>query len=192
MTQREIDPMPHRIRLAALLSLAVVTLAGADDATQTITARELTFKAPAAWKKEQPKSSMRQAQFKVDPVQGDTESAELVLFVFPNGAGTVHANIDRWESQFVEADGKTPSAKVSKKKVKDLDVTCVEIAGRYVAAVTPGAAEKNNKAAHRLLGAIVETPTAGYYFKMVGPDKTMIAAREGFDAMIASIAKSVE
>ena len=184
--------MTHRFRLAAAVSLAVVLIAGADDETTTITARELTFKVPAAWKKEQPKSAMRQAQLKVDPVKGDTEPAELVLFVFPNGAGTVDANIDRWESQFVEAGGKTPKAKVDKKKGKGVDVTRVEISGRYVAAVSPGAAEKNNKAEYRLLGAIVETPTAGYFFKMVGPDKTMIGAREGFDAMIASIAKSGE
>ena len=85
--------MIRRSRAPFALSLAVVALAGADDALQTITASELTFKAPAAWKKETIRPGMRQAQFKVDPVKGDAEPAELVLFVFPNGAGTVQAAI---------------------------------------------------------------------------------------------------
>ncbi len=178
-----------RLSLAGLMTAAVIVIAGADDATQPIKAGELTFKVPTSWKKERPKSSMRQAQLKVEPVKGDTEPAELVLFAFPNGAGTVEANISRWESQFVEANGKTPKAKVAEKKGTNVEVTRVEISGRFVAAVTPGAAEKNNKPDSRLLGAIVQTPTAGYYFKMVGPDKTMIDARQAFDAMIASIAK---
>ena len=183
---------PSRMLLAALVAGMVSVLAGADDATQEITARELTFKVPAAWKKEQPKSSMRAAQITLAPVEGDKEPAELVLFAFPNGAGTVQANVARWESQFVDADGKTPKAEVEKKKGKNVDVTRVEIAGRYVTAVTPGGAEKNNKPDARLLGAIVETPTAGYFFKMVGPEKTMKAAKPGFDAMIASITKSAD
>ena len=182
--------MSNRIAPSLALALAVVGLAGADDALQTIKANELTFKAPAAWKKVAPKSAMRRAQLMVDPVGGDTEPAELVLFAFPNGAGTVDANIERWESQFVEAGGKTPKATVAKKKGTNIDVTRVEIAGRYVAAVTPGAAERNNKAEYRLLGAIVETPTAGYFFKMVGPDKTMVAARDAFDALIVSITRA--
>ena len=179
-----------RFGLAALMAAGVLALVGADDATQTIKAGELSFKAPAAWKKERPKTSMRQAQLKVEPVEGDKEPAELVLFAFPNGAGTIEANIERWESQFVGADGATPKAKVEKKKGKNVDVTRVEIAGRNVAAVSPGAAEKIDKPDQRLLGAIVETPRAGYFFKMTGPDKTMAAARPAFDAMIATITKS--
>ena len=59
-----------RFGLAALMAAAISTLAGADDATQTIRAGELTFKAPTTWKKERPKSTMRQAQLKVEPVEG--------------------------------------------------------------------------------------------------------------------------
>ena len=181
-----------RFGLAALMAVGVMAVVGADDATQTIKAGEMAFKVPSAWKKERPKSSMRQAQLKVEPAEGDKEPAELVLFAFPNGAGTVEANIERWESQFVGSDGATPKAKVEKKKGTNVDVTRVEIAGRFVAAVTPGAAEKNNKPESRLLGAIVQTPRAGYFFKMVGPDKTMLAAKPAFDAMIASMSKTDE
>ena len=37
-------------------------------------------------------------------------------------------------------------------------------------------------------GAIVTTPESGYFLKMVGPDKTMKAARPAFEAMIKTIA----
>jgi hypothetical protein len=181
-----------RAGIPAFVSAFVILVAGADDATQTIRGGELSFKVPTTWKKEQPKSSMRQAQIKVAPTDGDTEPAELILFAFPNGAGSVEANIERWESQFVGPDGATPKAQVDKKKGKNVDVVRVEVTGRFVAAVTPGADQKNNKPNSRLLGAIVTTPTAGYFFKMVGPDKTMIAARPGFDAMISSITKTDE
>ena len=44
-----------------------------------------------------------------------------------------------------------------------------------------------NKKDFRLLGAIVQTPSTGYFFKMIGPEKTMAAAEAGFDRLIASI-----
>ncbi len=178
-----------RYAAAPAVAFAVLLLAGADDATKPIKAGELAFEVPASWKVEQPRSQMRKAQLKVAPVEGDSEPAELVLFVFPNGAGTVEANIARWEQQFLGEDGKSAKAEVKKTKGKNVDATRVEVSGRYVAAVTPGADEKNNKPEYRLLGAIVQTPDAGYFFKMVGPDKTMKAARAGFDAMVVSIAK---
>jgi hypothetical protein len=178
-----------KLAAAPAVALAVLLLAGAEDATKPIKAGELAFDVPASWKAEQPRSQMRKAQLKVAPVEGDSEPAELVLFVFPNGAGTVEANIARWEQQFVGEGGKPAKAEVKKAKGKNVEATRVEVSGHYVAAVTPGAAEKNDKPDYRLLGAIVQTPEAGYFFKMVGPDKTMKAARAGFDAMVASIAK---
>jgi hypothetical protein len=178
-----------RYALPPAVALAVLLLTGADDATKPIKAGELSFDVPASWKTETPRPPMRKAQLKVAPAEGDSEPAELVLFVFPNGAGTVEANIARWEQQFVGEGGNPAKAEVKKTKGKNVDATRVEVSGHYVAAVTPGAAEKNDKPGYRLLGAIVQTPDAGYFFKMVGPDKTMKAARAGFDAMVTSIAK---
>lgn len=171
----------------ALVAAIVGAYATAQDAPQSIKAGALSFKAPAAWKKEQPKSAMRQAQMKIEPVAGDSEPAELVVFAFPNGAGSVESNIDRWEKQFVDADRRTPKAKVEKRKGMNVDVTRVEIAGRFVASVMPGAAAKNDKADYRLLGAIVESKDTGYFFKLTGPDKTVAAASKGFDGLIESM-----
>ena len=44
-----------------------------------------------------------------------------------------------------------------------------------------------NKPDFHLLGAIVQTPSTGYFLKMIGPEKTMAAAEADFDRLIASI-----
>ena len=179
--------MIHRSLTVGLVAALVGVALAEDEKTQTVKAGDLSFKAPASWKKDTPKSQMRKAQLKVAPVKGDDEPAELVVFVFPTAAGTVQANIERWEKQFVDADKSTPKAKVEKKKGINVDVTRVEVAGRYVAAMTPGSAEKNDKPNFRLLGAIVETKQGGYYFKLTGPEKTVADASKAFDALIESM-----
>jgi hypothetical protein len=175
-------------RRFGLGTMALVLLGlGADAPPQTIDAGGLTFQAPAAWKSTKPSSTMRRAQLKVDPVEGDTDPAELVVFAFPGGAGGVEANLQRWQSQFRDKDGKPPKLESKTVKGKNVDVIRVELAGRYVAPKFPGSAEVYDKADYRLLGAIVTTEDTGYFLKMVGPDKTMVAARPAFDELLGSI-----
>lgn len=173
------------------LSLAVMTLGfsltGADDPTETVNVKGMTFEVPKTWKSGKPSSSMRLAQYKIGPEKGDDEAAELVLFAFPGGGGTVDANLARWKSQFEGKDGKAPELKTETRKGKNVDVTFAETSGRYVAAVTPGAAEKFDKTDWSLLGAIVQTDNTGYYFKLIGPAKTVKAAKPGFEAMMKSM-----
>ncbi len=174
-------------RWVSALSLVATVAIAAEDKTQEIKAGALKFKAPAAWKSEKPKSVMRAATLKAGPADGDKEPAELVVFVFPGGAGGVDANVSRWETQFRNENDRAPKAKVSQKKGANCDVTKVEIAGRYVAPVTPGSSETLDKPSFKLLGAIVVTPEAGYFFKMIGPEKTMVDATKGFDELISSM-----
>jgi hypothetical protein len=175
----------------AAIVLGTIGLAlglGADAPPQTIDAGGLTFQAPAAWKSNPPSSPMRRAELKVPPVEGDKEPAELVVFAFPGGAGTVEANVQRWRSQFKDADGNPPRIESKTVKGKNVDVTRVETAGHYYPSQFPGRPKEPDRPNYRLLGAIVETPTTGYFIKMVGPDRTMLAARDAFDQTIASMA----
>jgi hypothetical protein len=166
---------------------AVLVAAGADGPSQKVDAGGLSFQAPASWKATKPTSTMRRAQLSVAPAEGDPEPAELVVFAFPGGAGTVEANLKRWRDQFRDDDGNPPPIDSKKVKGKNVDVTRVEAAGRYVAAEFPGSSKILNKPNFRLLGAIVETDRAAYFLKMLGPDKTMVAARPAFDELISSI-----
>jgi hypothetical protein len=171
----------------ALVLLPLGLVLGADGPTQTIDAGGLTFEAPAAWKSGRPTSSMRRAELKVSPVEGDQDPAELVVFAFPGGAGTVEANVKRWQSQFKDADGNPPRIESKSVPGKNVTVTRVETAGHYFPSQFPGRPKEPDRPHYRLLGAIVQTSETGYFLKMVGPDKTMQAARADFDQMIASM-----
>jgi hypothetical protein len=159
---------------------------GADAPTQTIDAGGLTFQVPSSWKSIPPSSSMRRAELRVAPAEGDKEPAELVVFAFPGGAGTVEANIKRWQGQFKDEDGNPPKIDSKVIKGKNVDVTRVETAGHYFPMTFPGQPKQVDRPNYRLLGAIVQAGETGYYLKMVGPDKTMQAARPDFDQLIAS------
>jgi hypothetical protein len=160
---------------------------GADAPTQTIDAGGLTFQVPTAWKSSPPTSTMRRAELKVAPAEGDTEPAELVVFAFPGGAGSVEANIKRWQGQFKDEKGNPPRIDSKTVKGKNVDVTRVETAGHYFPMTFPGQPKQVDRPNYRLLGAIVQAGETAYFLKMVGPDKTMQAARPDFDQLIASV-----
>ena len=168
-------------------SLVGLVAASPEDEVQNVQAGELTFKAPSAWKSEKPSSPMRKGQIKIKPAAGDDEGAELVITSFPGAVGGIEANVKRWEGGFQEADKSTAKAKVEKRKGLNVEVTRVEVAGRYVAAMMPGQPGKNDKPNYRLLGAIVPTAESTYFFKLTGPDRTVREATKGFDAMIESM-----
>jgi hypothetical protein len=66
-------------------------------------------------------------------------------------------------------------------------VTVVEIHGDYAGMSMPGApATPAKKPGWALLGAIVETspPT---FFKLTGPEKTLMLARADFDKLVESL-----
>jgi len=161
--------------------------ARADDAkTQEVDAGGLTFQAPADWKSTPPQSQMRRAQLKVPAAEGEA-SADLIVFAFPGGAGSVEANIERWERTFKDKNGDTPKADVKTVKGKNCEVTRVELAGSYTPTTFPGQAQQPNIEKARLLGAIVLTDRTGYFLRLVGPEKTVSAAKTAFDKMLGTM-----
>jgi hypothetical protein len=164
----------------------VLFVTGADDGTQTIDAKGLTFRVPEKWKSTPPSSSMRRAQLTIAAASGDTEPAELVVTAFPNRAGTVDQNIARWQNQFKTDEGKAPEIKREKVKGKNVDVTRAEVSGTYTDPFARGGPKP--KTGYRLLGAIVESKSGGQYFlKLVGPEKTVTAIKPEFDQMLGTI-----
>src|SRR5271165_6985834 len=83
----------------------VLTGSGADTPTRKIEVEGLSFAVPASWKSSKPASRMRLAELKVDAAEGDKEPAELLVFAFPGGGGTVEANIKRWQGFFKDGEG---------------------------------------------------------------------------------------
>ena len=74
---------------------------------------------------------MRRAQLKVEPIEGDDYPAELVVFAFDGGAGTVEANLERWQRLFKDKDGNPPKIESKKVKGKNVEVTRAETSGHY-------------------------------------------------------------
>ena len=120
---------------------------------QTVDAQGVKFQAPSAWKSVPSTSQMRRATLKIDPVEGDDFPGELVVFAFPGGAGSVDANIERWQKQFKDKDGNPPKIETKTVKGKNVDVTRAETSGHYFPAQF-GRPEPERPDA-RLLGAIV-------------------------------------
>ena len=104
--------------------------------------------------------------------KGDDDPAELVVFAFPGGAGTVDANVKRWQSQFKDTDGNPPKIESKTVKGKNVEVTRVETAGPVLpvdrSPAQPGARARQG---HRLLGAIVVTEQVGYFSRWSAPTR---------------------
>jgi hypothetical protein len=161
-------------------------LLGADEPKQTIDAKGLTFEAPKAWKSSPPTSEMRRAQLKAEPIEGDDYPAELIVFAFRGGAGTVEDNLTRWKKLFKDEDGNPPKIESKKVQAKNVEVTRAETSGHYYPASFGGRKEPDRPGA-RLLGVIVTGEKYSYYIRMVGPDKTMKKLKDDFDEMVKTI-----
>ncbi len=174
--------------IGALAAAAALALAlGADEPTKNVDAGGLSFKTPESWKSVPTNSPMRRAQLKVEPAPGDDYPAVLVVYAFPGGAGSVEANLKRWQGQFKDADGNPPKIESKTVKGKNTEVTRVETAGHYKPGAIPGMAPEPERENARMLVAIVTTARVSYFLKMVGPDKTMNSLKPSFEALIASL-----
>jgi hypothetical protein len=149
---------------------------------------ELHLDVPKEWEKGATSSPMRVAEFVLPGPGGD---AELVVFRFKGGAGGVEANVERWKGMFQPPEGKSIDdiTKTGTLEVGDLDVTTVDISGRYVAAVRPGADETLDEADYRMLAAIIEGSGDPFFLKGTGPQKTLDVWADAFTTMLQSVAK---
>jgi hypothetical protein len=141
-------------------------------------AADVAWDPPAAWTTVPSASPMRKATYKIARAAGDPEDAELTVTA---ASGGVDANVKRWSGQFGDAAAKTES-----RKVNGLAVTVVEIKGTYASGGMMGA-PTTPKEKFMLLGAVVEGGPQLYFFKMTGPEKTVVSAKKDFDALVSSV-----
>lgn len=144
----------------------------------------MSWTAPANWSVEPPSSAMRRAQYRVPGPGGD---GECVVFYFgPNEGGDVRGNVERWASQFPQADGSPAQPRTSEIKVGPIPVTMVEIRGTFAGGMgsAPTGGPKEN---YMLLGAVAKGPDANWFFKFIGPAQTVEAHRAAFQSMIKTL-----
>src|SRR6266850_4921946 len=167
-----------------LVLLTLVSPTFAADTVRTEAAR-LRFVVPAAWTRVPAPSDFRAAQWKIPRAAEDKDDGTLVLYYFGEGkGGGVQENLDRWYAQFTQPDGRPSrdAATVTMKTVNGLRVTAVDLSGNYEG-MGMGGAKDAAKPGYRMLAAVVEGEGGPWFFKALGPEATMAAAKSGFDAM---------
>ncbi|HEY4013173.1 MAG TPA: hypothetical protein VGM06_07535 [Polyangiaceae bacterium] len=135
-----------------------------------------------------PKSPARMAEYVVPRAGADAEDAEVTVMTFgPRQGGTVDDNVKRWMDQFQPA---LPTPRRMTRDINGMHVTFVEVAGTFAGNMMPNRQNlvaPQSKAGWRLIGAIVESPSGLWFFKMTGPDLTVRGGAREFEDMVRSV-----
>jgi len=144
----------------------------------------LSSRAPADWKEVEGARQFRYKEFSL-PRQGDDKAdAELIIFYFgEGGGGGVDANIARWKGMFEPPAGKTVDdiAKKEELKIGNVKATYLDLTGTYLFKPFPMAPRAEPRPNHRMIGVIFESPKGPYFFRLVGPEKTVTYHKKAFD-----------
>lgn len=172
--------------LSGLACLCLPAFASqAQEATKiSLADGQILLKAPAEWKKVQPKSNIIEYEFSApaDALEGD-EKARITIM---GAGGSVDANIERWYGQFEQPDGKSTkdAAKLEKFTVDGLTVHWVDVTGSFKDTMGGGPFSGGRtvlRQDYRMLGAIIVSQQQGQYFiKMTGHKDVVDTLAEGF------------
>jgi len=147
------------------------------------------FQIPAGWVETQPSSRMRKAQFTLPRSNDDSEDGELTVFYFGSGqGGSTEANINRWIGQISQPDGSSSraKAKIIRGDVSGFKITQVDVSGTLQASRMPGVPQRPARTGYRLLGVVLESSEGPWFFKLVGPEKTIGRWEGSFQKFIES------
>ena len=148
-----------------------------------------TMEVPSGWVEQTPRSRMRRAQFALPRESGDSEDGELTVFYFGMGqGGSTEANISRWIGQVSQPDGSSSrdKAKIRQSKVSGFRMTEVYVSGTLKASNMPGVPQRPARTGYQLLGAVLESSQGPWFFKLIGPEKTISRWTDSFRQFIAS------
>ncbi len=142
----------------------------------------LGFDLPAPFRSEPPASPMRLFQA---AVAGEAGPAELVLFHFGAGqGGGVEANIERWLGQFERPAGSEPERGVFPSGA--FQVTWIDVSGTLLPSGM-GMGPTTPQPGSRLFGAVVEGDGGPWFFKLTGPEATVVTVREPLLGMLRAL-----
>ncbi len=135
----------------------------------------ITFTPPSHWKNLEP-SGMRQAQFRLAPVPGDSADAEVNVFYFGvKSGGGVEANLERWVGQITLPDGSDPAREIQRSTftANGMPGHVVALNGSYKSGGgRPMAGGGQLLPGYRLVGVVLEGPEGSLFFKLTGPQAT--------------------
>jgi hypothetical protein len=177
--------------VVAALTATIAGAAGKSAPQQRLTLPDVLGEVPATWKSVPPpemSARFRLAQYRLPRAAGAATDAEMIVFYFgPGGGGGVPENIERWKGMFEDPSGGKP---VTTSR-GGLRITTVEFTGTYKERSSPMAPTFTPRPGSRMLAAAVETTASGsqgpYWIRLVGPEKSVTAAKPGWDAFIKSL-----
>ena len=147
----------------------------------------LNYTAASGWIRQQPSSSMRHDQYELPGPKG-VEAATLAIF--KGIGGSISSNIDRWKKQFVlPPNGSDPdSVRKESKVINQIPVHIVAVQGTYLKPRMPMMMDgpKVELKNYALLAAIAETKDGLWFFKITGPEKTVMMWQNDFDNFIGT------
>lgn len=146
----------------------------------------LEWTAPAAWTAK-PVSEMRLASYGFTSPDG--AAADISVFSFPDAAGGLVANINRWRNQVglepVAADAIESTA--TRTQIAGQDAWLVDFAGTPTASAPMMGATPPPTGLTRITGAIIPLNGKSWFFKLMGPDAVIVSQKENFQQLVASI-----
>jgi hypothetical protein len=134
------------------------------------------WSAPAGWEA-QPATGFRKGSFLVHGVNG--QQADVSIISFPESAGGLLANVNRWRDQLKLAPVADLAAAATPIDAGGHRLYFVDIVSEQP--LLPGGLKS------RVLGGILETPGETWFFKMAGEDQLVAAQREGFRQFLSSL-----
>lgn len=156
-----------------------------------------TWTVPASWTTEKTATSGRyRAKYRVPPAGDDVHPAEvLVERVGRGSAEDLDESLRRWRDAFESLAPET--GREDQLTAGGVRIRMVELAGTYKFPMGPPLGPGGRHAAHVLkpgwrgIGAGVHTPRGElFWFRLVGPDDTVAAARSAMLALLKSIRPS--
>ncbi len=143
---------------------------------------KITLTAPDGWQRNQAGSQFVLAEFALPKAEGDDADGRLTVSV---AGGSIEANVDRWKTQF---GGKPEKESQQQFEAGGLQITVVDFGGEFndqrgpfaPAAIRPG---------YRMLAAIIPVDGELHFIKATGPEKTIAANAEKFNAFVRSVRK---
>jgi hypothetical protein len=158
--------------------------AGAMPRAGQPTTAKLEWTKPAAWTGK-PASEMRLASYEFTSADGT--KADVSVFSFPDAAGGLLANINRWRGQVGLTPVNAPEESAARAEIAGQAAWLVDFVGTPTGAAPAMGATPPPTGPTRIIGAIVPVSGQAWFFKMMGPDATVAAQRPAFEELVASI-----
>lgn len=147
-----------------------------------------TFRSPkpSTWQWDTPNSTFVTNNYVVPGVQDGDSGAFTISQFLPDKGGTLSQNIKRWVSKFNTNEGAPVKPKIDVMMVNGIESDVVEIRGEYM-----GAGGAWHLPDRTLVVVIFRDSSGVYFFKLLGPTKTIRAHRDSMFNLLNKIEQKV-